>query len=160
MMAQVVSSRDVLRPCSALVYDHGAEPRADVSPQQQLVDRLARKNWHACHRETSGECKRCGLALCAHHGHAEDRRCRACEQDFYLRRQRSGLLAALAYAGLVFAAGAAAAFLGYKWGLIAAIGALALAPAAARIGGMGWARKRFLRERKPRELLPHAQARS
>jgi hypothetical protein len=154
------SPEPVTRPCSALAYDRGAQARDGVSPQQQLVDRLARKNWHTCRAPALHSCKRCGLALCTDHLPAEDRRCRICEQEFFIVGRRGNWVLIGLYALLVFVAGGVAAMVGYRWGLAAALGAMALAPSISRLGSSTrWRRKRFLHERRPRAALPEARLR-
>ena len=157
-MAQVQAADSVARPCSALAYDYRAQAREGVSPQQQLVDRLARKNWHTCRAPAQHACRRCELPLCTDHLPANDRRCRACEQEFFLSCRRGSWLIAGLYAALVFVAGGIAALVGYRWGVAVAVGAMALAPAIAKFGSVRWRRKRFLRQHVPRAELPAARA--
>lgn len=102
---------------------------------------------------------RCKRPFCPEHMPLKERRCTSCEIEFRRRRRASDYTAAGLYAVAVGVAGAAAMYLGHRWGLLVVVPALAAAPLVALVTGTRAARRKFLAERLPARL-PRATARS
>jgi len=140
-----------------MVYEYKALGDPASSPQQRLIDRIARRNWHPCAVETTSRCARCGAPLCGEHMHEATQRCRACEAEYSRRHQRLRVGALAVHVALMVGVGVAASALGHRLGLILALPLISATPLIAVLTRKRRARRRFLRERI---ALPEARARS